>query len=210
MFPVPDDRFNQGLAVIGNQYSKSGYQCIPMVTKDHLARCALDILLLRPEETRFICNQGDIDGQVKTIFDVLRLPHTLEEAGGSGPQADEIPFFCLLEDDRLISEVRVTADQLLQLPNSREVRANDAFVVIHVSINAKYSGTMGVAKMNLILSAEPELTHARFSTNLDLSASAPRQTSEMTAWRSSNAADSSSRRGVVCQTEPAGLKSRAG
>jgi len=33
---------------------------------------------------------------------------TISEAGGIGPQEDETPFFCLLEDDRLISEVRVT------------------------------------------------------------------------------------------------------
>ena len=98
-------------------------------------RCSLDILLLRPEETKFIFTQGDIDGQLKTLFDALRLPKEEEEPSEASPLEDETPFFCLLEDDRLISEVHVTADQLLLLPNKREVKANDAFVTVHVKIN---------------------------------------------------------------------------
>jgi hypothetical protein len=43
----------------------------------------------------------------------------------------------MLEDDKLISEVRVIADQLLLLPHEREAKANDAFVVIHVKLNYK-------------------------------------------------------------------------
>src|SRR5206468_2288626 len=100
-------------------------------------------LLLRPEEDRFIFTQGDIDGQIKTIFDALQLPKSLKQAGGIGPQDDEAPFFCLLEDDCLISEVRVTTEQLLLLPQAREVKANDAFVVLHVKINARYPGAVG-------------------------------------------------------------------
>ena len=59
------------------------------------------------------------------------------------PQEDETPFFCLLEDDRLISEIRVNGDQLLLLPNERQVKANDSFVLIHVKLNPKYPGALG-------------------------------------------------------------------
>ena len=53
---------------------------------------------------------------------------------GSRPQADEDPFFCLLEDDKLISEIKVTTDSLLLLPREREVKPNDALLVIHVKL----------------------------------------------------------------------------
>jgi hypothetical protein len=104
-------------------------------------RCSLDILLLRPEEDRFIFNAGDIDGQVKTLFDALRMPKGVNETGGVGPEGDETPFFCLLEDDRFITEVNVTTDKLLLLPTQRDVKANDALVVIHVKLNHKNART---------------------------------------------------------------------
>jgi integrase len=77
-------------------------EVVPLVTADMGLRCSLDILLLRPEEDRFIFNAGDIDGQIKTLFDALRMPKDLKETGEVGPQQDETPFFCLLEDDKLI------------------------------------------------------------------------------------------------------------
>jgi len=126
---------SDGCRAIGQQWNRVGYEFVPLVTAAFALRCSLDILLLRPEEDRFIFTSGDIDGQVKTLFDALRIPANLEEAGGIGPQDGESPFFCLLEDDRLISEVRVNADQLLLLPQQKKVKANDCFVVIHVRLN---------------------------------------------------------------------------
>jgi hypothetical protein len=46
------------------------------------------------------------------------------------------PIFCLLQDDRLISEIKVTADQLLLLPKETTVTANDVFLVVNVSVEA--------------------------------------------------------------------------
>ncbi len=60
------------------------------------------------------------------------MPKNLAEAGGIGPQTDETPFYCLLEDDKLISEVRVTTDQLLLLPEHHDLKPNDAMLVIRV------------------------------------------------------------------------------
>jgi len=132
-----EDRIKLGLTTIGESWRNAEYQFVPLVTAKMELRCSLDITLLRPEEDRFIFTSGDIDGQVKTIFDALKMPASRGEAGGIGPQEDETPFFCLLEDDRLISEVRVAADQLLLLPNHRGVKANDAHVVIQVKVNHK-------------------------------------------------------------------------
>jgi hypothetical protein len=62
------------------------------------------------------------------------MPKNLDEAGGSGPQADENAFFCLLEGDKLISEIKVTTDSLLLLPRERKIKPNDAPLVIHVKL----------------------------------------------------------------------------
>ena len=132
-----EDAIHKAFAAWGINWNRSGYQCVPLATQEMSLRCSLDILLLRPEEDRFIFTQGDIDGQVKTLFDALRIPNSSDETGKATPQPDEIPFFCLLEDDRLISEVRVTADRLLLLPHKTALAANDAFAVITVKINHK-------------------------------------------------------------------------
>jgi hypothetical protein len=145
--PLPleseQERFEHGISAIGKHWPMFGHEFVPLITSEDSVRCSLDILLLRPEEDRFIFKQGDVDGQVKTVFDALTLPRSIEQVGGGGPQIDEMPFFCLLEDDRLISEVRVNADQLLLLPDHRDVKANDAFAIIHVQISARYPGTVG-------------------------------------------------------------------
>ena len=136
-----DEQLEAGISSIAREWARVGYDFVPLVTPKHFVRCSLDILLLRPEETQYIFKQGDVDGQLKTIFDALKLPDNLTETGGVGPREDETPFYCLLSDDKLISEVRVTADQLLLLPDQKEVKANDAFVLIHVRLNSKLPST---------------------------------------------------------------------
>lgn len=134
--PISDQhRFDEGIAAIGRNWARAGFNFVPLVTEKFLLRCSIDALFLRPEGKSYVYEQGDIDGQIKTLFDALRIPKDASEAGGNRPTDDENPFFCLLENDNLISEVHVTADQLLLLPNERETKANDAFVIIHVRIN---------------------------------------------------------------------------
>ena len=123
-----------GLNHLGEKWQRCGYKFIPLVTEDLFLRCSLDFLVLRPEEPRLIMQSGDLDAKIKTVFDALRLPSNLAETGGTGPQEDETPFYCLLEDDKLISEIRVTSDELLLLPKERAVNAHDVFLVIHVRL----------------------------------------------------------------------------
>lgn len=137
------ERFDFGIGAIGKKWSRLNYDFVPLVTTEHVLRCSFDILLLRPEEKRFICQRGDLDGQLKTFIDALRIPNHSGEAGGIGPQNDETPFFVLLEDDQLISEIKVTAEELLLLPDHREVKANDAHVVLHVKLNHRNARTFG-------------------------------------------------------------------
>lgn len=135
------DLSGAGLKYIGKQWNRAGYDLIPLVTQKFVLRCSLDVMLLRPGDKHFIFEQGDIDGQLKTLVDALRIPTTVEEAGGIGPQDGETPLFCLLENDNLVTEVHMVSDELLLLPHEKEVRANDAFVVIHVRLNHAHPGT---------------------------------------------------------------------
>ena len=133
--PITDEeRFDFGIKATGMRWSRAGFEFVPLVT----LRCSLYVLLLRPElGQKYILQRGDIDGQIKTLFDALRMPENLDETGKVGPQTDETPFFCLLEDDRLITEVRVTTDRLLLLPNQSSVKPNDCLAVIRVKLNHK-------------------------------------------------------------------------
>ena len=123
-----------GQELMAKRWNRCGLNFIPLVTERIALRCSLDILFLRPEEEGMIIQGGDIDNRIKTVFDALRMPKSLDEIGHSGPQEDEDPFYCLLEDDSLISEVRVTTDQLLLLPHERDLKPNDAFLVIKVDV----------------------------------------------------------------------------
>jgi hypothetical protein len=127
-------RRQAAVTALGEQWSRNGYQFIPLVTEELCLRCSIEVLFLRPDEPRYVMQSGDLDTKVKTIFDALRMPQSLEEAGGIGPDADETPFYCLLQDDKLVSEISVVTDELLVLPEQRDVDKNDAFLIIKVRL----------------------------------------------------------------------------
>ena len=127
-----DELIETGINRIAAKWERFGYRFVPLITEELSVRCSVDLLFLRPETPGMLMKGGDLDARLKTLFDALRLPSDQSESGGIGPQEDENPFFCLLEDDKLISEVHLTTDELLVLPKDREVKPNDAFLVIHV------------------------------------------------------------------------------
>ena len=57
---------------------------------------------------------GDIDNRLKTLLDSLKIP---SEPGAlppdAAPNSKDKFFFCLLEDDNLITELSVNTKQLL-------------------------------------------------------------------------------------------------
>ncbi len=83
-----------------------------------------------------IIQGGDLDNRIKTVFDALRIPKGLEEMDG---KVQEEPIYCLLEDDRLISEFRVRSDSLLLLPEETVASPNDVFLVIDVRLSTRAS-----------------------------------------------------------------------
>ncbi|MGW2444471.1 hypothetical protein [Streptomyces sp. NPDC001675] len=96
-----------------------------LVHPRYMLYAELDILMLRPEAPGAVISKaGDIDNQLKTLFDALRRPTDQSEIPPSwSPIDDEVPLYCLLEDDKLITRVSVETDRLL-IPgaNAKEVQ----------------------------------------------------------------------------------------
>ncbi|GAA6615325.1 hypothetical protein [Scytonema sp. NUACC26] len=88
---------------------------VPLVNERINLVTELKITLLRPEEPGFIVTQcGDLDNRLKTLLDALRMPKEEEMPKDSMPGEDENPFFCLLEDDNLVTRLAVETDRLLE------------------------------------------------------------------------------------------------
>lgn len=93
----------------------TSFQFVPLVSERLNLIAQLEITLLRPEQPGSIVTKGgDIDNRLKTLLDALRMPKTTSELPvGDTPQAGETPFFCLLEDDALVTSISITTDRLL-------------------------------------------------------------------------------------------------
>jgi hypothetical protein len=99
------------------QFNGVGY--VPLSWDELGVACTLDILMLRPEMPgQTLIKGGDINNRLKTLFDALRIP----QAGETSEPATDEPFYCLLQDDRLINNVSVTTDHLLAPVNQNYVQ----------------------------------------------------------------------------------------
>ena len=116
-----------------SKWDRGGHGFIPLITEEMDIRCSLDILFLRPSPPGKIIDRADLDNRLKTLVDALRVPDT---ADGLGAPSGDHPTYCLLQDDRLISEIRVVSDQLLLLPGEKIVTENDVFLVMSVVVEA--------------------------------------------------------------------------
>lgn len=92
----------------------------------------LAITMLRPEPPGSIVTQGgDIDNRIKTLLDALRMPRVLAELSkGDTPSEGEDPFFCLLQDDNLVTKLAVSTDRLLEPVDSQ----SEVQLLIHVTV----------------------------------------------------------------------------
>jgi hypothetical protein len=102
----------------------------PLINEKFSITAEIDILFLRPEEPGYIITQGgDIDNRLKTLFDAFRMVKDESEIPENDkPGQDENPFFCLLQDDSLITKITVKTDRLLRPLASN----NDVLLVIKV------------------------------------------------------------------------------
>lgn len=126
-----------GAPPLNRVYRHDGFAWLPMVTDANGLICKVDILMLRHGEPGRVV--FDVDNRLKTLFDALRKPKGPHELGSQlsggqvSPQADEDPFYVVLEDDKLITHLSVTSDILLEpvpdVPQDQAVR-----LVIDVTI----------------------------------------------------------------------------
>jgi hypothetical protein len=95
--------------------SKLGnFQFVPLIRENLDLIAEIDIILLTSEPLgNIVNNSGDIDNRLKTLFDGLRCPSKPDEIKEIEPEPDEKPFYCLLEDDKLITKVSVTTKRLI-------------------------------------------------------------------------------------------------
>ena len=131
-----DPRAKTWLEHIADNHQRCGGRFVPLISKTGGFTCSLEITFLRRDNPgNLVDSGGDIDNRIKVLFDGLRMPDTVAELGGIALEPDENPFFCLLEDDSLITSVTVTTDRLL-LPqdSSAGERVHDVFLVIHVTM----------------------------------------------------------------------------
>ncbi len=101
------------------------FRFAPIITTKYDLVASIELLFLHPEPPgRLITQGGDIDNRLKTLFDALRMPRVSSEIPANDvPLQDENPFFCLLQDDALITDISVKTDVLLE-PNINQSEAH--------------------------------------------------------------------------------------
>ena len=110
---------------------KGGLLFAPLVTQRLDLYAELSVLLFRQQPRgTLITDGGDIDNRLKTLLDGLRVPRGAMEGRAELPhEPDPLPFFCLLEDDSLVTKVSVESEQLLRPAKPDEVVA---IISVHV------------------------------------------------------------------------------
>ncbi|RVD55695.1 hypothetical protein EN828_27075 [Mesorhizobium sp. M2D.F.Ca.ET.185.01.1.1] len=132
---------------LANKFSRDGYRFCPLVTNALGVLCSLSVLFLRADEPGALIQSGDIDNRLKTLFDALCMPKDLAQLGGyTMPDAGEDPFYCLLEDDRLINNLAIETDTLLE-PLGDSFDVNDARLIISVRV---WPYRVGIDNLDLI------------------------------------------------------------
>jgi hypothetical protein len=118
---------------ICDRHNKFGFRFLPLVEKYNGLVCKLSVMFLRRAGPGEILEHGgDLDNRIKTLFDALQIPTAVDD---EKPDSDEDPFYCLLENDALITEVSVTADRLLLPEKPENVTAHsqdDVLLIISV------------------------------------------------------------------------------
>ena len=120
-------------------YQRGPYRCVPVLNMVEWGEVALDILFLRREAPGRLIQNADIDNRIKVLFDGLRIPSGPEELDNIQPTDCEDPFYCLLQDDCVITEMNVSTDRLY-CPRKPSESMSDVHLVIRVRANCTYVG----------------------------------------------------------------------
>jgi hypothetical protein len=117
------------IEMLSHKYERCGMRFVPLVDNRHAMACSLNILFLRRDQPgNLIVSGGDLDNRLKVLLDALRLPQNCDEVL---PPLQDDPLYVLMEDDRLVVDLRVTTDRLLTPPLDGE-HLNDVRLIIRV------------------------------------------------------------------------------
>jgi hypothetical protein len=124
--------------MLARDFSKCGFRFVPLVNKRFDLVCALNILFLRRGNPGdLVLPGGDIDNRIKTLLDALRVPDNCNELPPNcSPEQEEEPFFCLLQNDSLITDLNITTDRLITPDPQQDHRGHEVLLVIHVTLKA--------------------------------------------------------------------------
>ena len=104
--------------------------------------------MLRPAAPGELMHGGDIDNRIETLFDGLCVP-PVDQIRWLVPEPDEVPFFCLLEDDSLVTSLQVNKERLLRPPDPTDKHPEsrvDLLIAVNVRptrIHVAYVGFLG-------------------------------------------------------------------
>jgi len=120
--------------ILADNYQRCNIRFLPLVNKRSGLACALDILFLRrdPPGSQIISG-GDLDNRLKVLVDGLKMPGECSQIPrGWQPGPTHDPLYCLMQDDGMVTEIKVTSDRLLA-PLAGEENKNDVELIIHVT-----------------------------------------------------------------------------
>ena len=127
-----------------DQYENFGFRWMPLINNQYGLACALDILFLRRDNPgNLIKSGGDIDNRIKVLVDAMQVPKYKQDILDFKPEAHENPFYCLLEEDSLVTDIRVQTDRLL-IPQQSDEALHDVMLVVHVKtlvVNSRLAPT---------------------------------------------------------------------
>jgi hypothetical protein len=122
------------------QRTCGSFTFLPLIS-DHLKLlCHLHILFLRNEKPGSLFSKpqneygGDLDNRLKLFLDALSVPREQGELKDILPQEGELPFYCLLDDDSLVTDLRVETDTLLG--NEKTDKVDKVRLIVQVTIKA--------------------------------------------------------------------------
>lgn len=120
--------------ILADNYQRCNMRFLPLVSNRAGLACALDVLFLRRDPPGSpIIQGGDIDNRLKVVIDGLKMPRECSQLPRDWqPGPGHNPLYCLMEDDGLITEIKVTSDRLL-IPREQDEHRNAVELVIHVA-----------------------------------------------------------------------------
>jgi len=106
----------------------------PIICRRHKLRCKIDLVIFSRDPFGSVIQNADLDNRLKTLFDALRPPRSIDELPkGDVPGDDESLFWTLLQDDSLITDLSVRSE-ILYTPLQRDERRSDIEMNITISV----------------------------------------------------------------------------